>query len=78
VEAFYGHCRGLVEAQVRAYLARGFSSLSVLFGCTGGRHRSVWLAERLARDLAAAFPGIHLRCEHGERAKWGTALRAAP
>ena len=41
----------LVDASVAAYQRRGFKNLMVSFGCTGGQHRSVYLAEQLARHL---------------------------
>jgi len=41
----------LVDASVTAYQGRGFKSLMVSFGCTGGQHRSVFMAEQLARHL---------------------------
>ncbi len=43
----------LVDATVKEYQHRGFNSLMVSFGCTGGQHRSVYLAEELARHLRA-------------------------
>jgi hypothetical protein len=67
---FVAHALALVEAQVRTYLARGWSSLSVQFGCTGGQHRSVFLAERLAAALRARFPALRVRLEHAERMRW--------
>lgn len=50
---FLEHVYALVDAAVDRYLKRGFESLQVDFGCTGGRHRSVYSAEALARHLAA-------------------------
>jgi RNase adaptor protein for sRNA GlmZ degradation len=41
----------LVDASVSNYQRRGFKSLMVSFGCTGGQHRSVYLAEQLANHL---------------------------
>lgn len=67
---FFEAARALVEAQVEAYGRRGFSSLQVLFGCTGGQHRSPYFAERLGRALRARFPDVGVRVEHAERARW--------
>jgi UPF0042 nucleotide-binding protein len=41
----------LVAMLLPAYTAEGKSYLTVAMGCTGGRHRSVVLAEELARRL---------------------------
>lgn len=45
----------MVDASVDCYIRRGFNSLSVAFGCTGGRHRSVYCAERMASHLARKY-----------------------
>jgi RNase adaptor protein for sRNA GlmZ degradation len=68
--ALLRHAFALVEAQVEVYLRRGWTSLSVQFGCTGGQHRSVYLAERLAETLTSRFPGVRVRIDHAERARW--------
>ncbi|MBX7136938.1 MAG: hypothetical protein K1X83_03065 [Oligoflexia bacterium] len=49
--AFELHCFALIEQAVSSYLERGFNSLEVAFGCTGGQHRSVYFAEKLAAKL---------------------------
>ncbi|MGC2112210.1 MAG: RNase adapter RapZ [Candidatus Korobacteraceae bacterium] len=51
VHQFFGNAMSLVDASVRRYQDRGFKSLMVSFGCTGGQHRSVYLAEQLAKHL---------------------------
>ena len=56
VEQFLGHTFSLVTQSVKQYMDRGFSHLQVNFGCTGGQHRSVYCARRLAAHLQANFP----------------------
>jgi aminoglycoside/choline kinase family phosphotransferase len=51
VHQFLANATSLVEASVLQYRDRNFKSLMVCFGCTGGQHRSVYLAEHLARHL---------------------------
>ncbi len=68
--AFWRGVQQMVDAQVEEYLRRGFSSLTVSFGCTGGQHRSVYMAERLAAHLQTRFPQVHVRLSHRERDSW--------
>jgi aminoglycoside/choline kinase family phosphotransferase len=51
VHQFLASVFSLVEASVNEYQRRGFKHLMVSFGCTGGQHRSVYLAEQLAKRL---------------------------
>jgi RNase adaptor protein for sRNA GlmZ degradation len=48
---FLRNATALVDASVENYKSRGFGNLMVSFGCTGGQHRSVYLAEHLAAHL---------------------------
>ena len=50
-EEFYAAAKSLVLQSIRRYKQRRFTNLSVYFGCTGGRHRSVYMAQRLATEL---------------------------
>ena len=65
VQEFWENVRGIVDAHVEKFVTRGFSSLSVSFGCTGGRHRSVFMAAKLAAHLASAYPHVTARVRHG-------------
>jgi aminoglycoside/choline kinase family phosphotransferase len=51
VHQFLASVMSLVDASVHEYQRRGFKNLMVSFGCTGGQHRSVFLAEQVARRL---------------------------
>jgi aminoglycoside/choline kinase family phosphotransferase len=53
VHQFLASVLSLVDATLTSYQQRGFKNLMVSFGCTGGQHRSVYLAEQLARRLRA-------------------------
>jgi aminoglycoside/choline kinase family phosphotransferase len=70
LEPFWENARALTEDHVEAYEQRGFTSLSVSFGCTGGQHRSVYLAEKMAQHLEARFPAIRVRLLHREEPSW--------
>jgi aminoglycoside/choline kinase family phosphotransferase len=52
---FLNSVYNLVDISVEDYIKRGFESLQVSFGCTGGQHRSVYAAEALARHLRNKF-----------------------
>ncbi len=45
----------IVDITVEDYIKRGFGSLMVSFGCTGGQHRSVYAADAMARHLKNKF-----------------------
>ena len=66
ITQFLTHVYALVDASVKRYMERGFTSLSVCFGCTGGQHRSVYSAQHLAEHLNQQF-GIQVNLVHREQ-----------
>ncbi len=70
VQLFFGSAASLVDASVSEYQRRGFKNLMVSFGCTGGQHRSVYLAEQLAKHLRVRN-GIEVVLRHRELEKRG-------
>lgn len=64
---FLDHCFGLVDPSVECYDRRGFTSLSVNFGCTGGQHRSVYGAQKMAEHIKAKFPHVKVHLIHREQ-----------
>jgi aminoglycoside/choline kinase family phosphotransferase len=70
VHRFLDHVTPLVDASIAAYQSRGFKNLMVSFGCTGGQHRSVYLAEQLANHLRANH-GVKVAVKHRELEKMG-------
>ena len=65
VHQFLASATALVDASVSDYQRRGFKSLMVSFGCTGGQHRSVYLAEQLAKHLRGR-EGVEVVVRHRE------------
>ena len=57
----------MTDAAIDRYISRGFSSLQIGFGCTGGQHRSVYCAEATARHIAQKFPKANVRLIHREQ-----------
>ena len=60
---FYGRLMPLLEFLLPAYVAEGKQHLTIAVGCTGGRHRSVTVADRIARELTDD-EGVKLRVVH--------------
>jgi aminoglycoside/choline kinase family phosphotransferase len=68
VHQFMASVMSLVDASVNEYQRRGFKNLMVSFGCTGGQHRSVFLAEQLAKRLRGRS-GMEVVLQHRELEK---------
>ena len=65
VHQYLASVMSLVDASVNNYQRRGFKNLMVSFGCTGGQHRSVYLAEQVAKRLHGRT-GIEVVLTHRE------------
>jgi aminoglycoside/choline kinase family phosphotransferase len=61
---FLDETGNLVSQSIDNYLHRGFSNLSVSFGCTGGQHRSVYCTETMARRIRERYPEVVVVIEH--------------
>jgi len=64
---FLDNAYALADASIDRYLKRGFSSLCINFGCTGGQHRSVYSAEAMAHHIAATFQSARIVLYHREQ-----------
>ncbi|MDP9188487.1 MAG: RNase adapter RapZ, partial [Actinomycetota bacterium] len=60
---FYGRLMPLLEFLLPAYVAEGKQHLTIAIGCTGGRHRSITVADRIARELGKR-DDVKLRVVH--------------
>jgi aminoglycoside/choline kinase family phosphotransferase len=65
VSKFFETTCKLVEQSLENYITRGFSSLMVSYGCTGGQHRSVYCAEKLKQQLEGRYDVI-IQLSHKE------------
>jgi len=68
VDEYLKNAEALVDASISNYQSRGFKSLTASFGCTGGQHRSVYLAEQMAKHLRAK-DGVEVVLRHIELEK---------
>jgi len=66
---FFQRLTGFIEPLLPRYRAEGKSYLTIAFGCTGGKHRSVYIAEKLGAWLAARGHRIAIRHRELERDK---------
>jgi UPF0042 nucleotide-binding protein len=66
-EAFFERLRGWLDFLLPLYEAEGKAYITIGFGCTGGRHRSVAVVEALARTLGES--GREVNVEHRDSEK---------
>jgi aminoglycoside/choline kinase family phosphotransferase len=68
---FLSHSYALTSINVEDYIARGFEHLSICFGCTGGQHRSVYAAEKMAGYLQTRY-NVTVTVSHLNEKNWVT------
>jgi len=57
-KTFLGRFTKLVKYLIPLYIREGKSYLTIAIGCTGGRHRSVYIADTLYRSLKETMPTV--------------------
>jgi N-acetylmuramate 1-kinase len=67
ITTFLNSVYPIVTHHVQRFSERGFTHLMICFGCTGGRHRSVYSAQHTAEHLRRLFPDINIHLIHRER-----------
>ena len=67
IDEFLANAWKIIDEAIEVYSARGFTSLQVAFGCTGGQHRSVFSAEETARHILDKFEGVGVNLIHREQ-----------
>lgn len=69
VDVFLENVFNLIDLSINNYMERGFEHLMVNFGCTGGRHRSVYCANKLVEHVNQKF-GLNVQANHSEKPNW--------
>lgn len=70
VQEFFQQWSALVAMLLPHYQSEGKARLSVAIGCTGGKHRSVCMAEALGEALKTKFPAYNIGISHREVLRW--------
>lgn len=66
---FYQHLYSLIITALPGYIKEGKTSLTIGIGCTGGQHRSVTIANKLAQDLKKASYTVNVHHRDVDKAK---------
>jgi len=69
-QKFYQAAWIMVRLDIEKCIRQGFKIMTVNFGCTAGWHRSVYMAERLDKDIRSTFQDVWVEIVHLERAYW--------
>ena len=71
---FLNHVNRTLDLSVKRYITRDFERLMVSCGCTGGQHRSVYVAEKLHKHFTG-YPGLSVQLTHPEQSFWPTSTQ---
>ena len=71
---FLNHVKGTLGLSVKRCITRDFERLMVSCGCTGGQHRSVYVAEKLHKHFTG-YPGLSVQLTHTEQSFWPTSTQ---
>ena len=69
MDAWLEHVFATVSKTVENHIKRRFDHLSISFGCTGGQHRSVYAADRMADFLEKKY-GVKIMLRHTQETNW--------
>jgi UPF0042 nucleotide-binding protein len=66
MQEFLENVIAIIKPAIENYLERDFTDLMISFGCTGGRHRSVYCAEKINKYINKTFPQVLTKLHHIE------------
>ncbi len=69
INEFLNAVYDMIDISVEDYIKRGFLSLMINFGCTGGQHRSVYAAEQTAKHLKNKYK-VKVIVQHLNKQNW--------
>lgn len=67
---FIESIKKIIDITISNYLEREFSDLQINFGCTGGQHRSVYSAEKIALYIIEKYPQTLVSLVHRNSKNW--------
>lgn len=67
---FIESIKKIIDITINNYLEREFSDLQINFGCTGGQHRSVYSAEKIALYIIEKYPQTRVSLIHRNSKNW--------
>lgn len=76
VPHFLDLAKEMVTINIENYIGRNFENLQINFGCTGGQHRSVYCAEKMAAYIREKYPEVKLTLHHDEQPQLNRKLSA--